>query len=423
MKGIRGLWLALITALLIPAALSAQQKPKDSKYTRDAAKFIGLAMMRQDDAEREKMYQDALNALNEGFERDADNPKFWLVAGQTYAGLGQLDKANEAFEKAIELYPEYEAEVEGEREAAWMEGFSRGIDLMDEQKDREAVAVFEAANQMYPHRPEGYLNIGALYANMGEIEKAIASFEKAITAVGGPIFEKLDAEGQQQWAGYREMASVNIAQMRGSQGVEAFQRDDYKQAEVLFRQAAEVNPHSRDYLYNIVQSRYAQTTELEKKIEEDPAAAAQVGPELTGLYTGLKGDIKKVQAYDPNNEDLYMILARAEKRLGELAGDTVAAQQGALAVLQQLNDMPVEIGQLSIQPSDGTAQISGELKNRNLSAGTPVTIKLTLLDRKGEAIGEQQVVVNAPEKEQSATFNVTAEAKGQIAGWKYQVVS
>jgi tetratricopeptide (TPR) repeat protein len=424
MTRFRGHALAMVlAALLIPASLLAQQKPKDSKYTKDAQKFLGLAMMRTEGADRTKFYQDALNALQEGFEKDAANPKFWFTAGQAYAGVGEIEKAKEAFEKAVELYPEYSEEITGEREAAWMEGFSRGVDLMDAQKLDEALAMFEAANAIYPDRPEGYLNVGSIYANRQEIDKAIAAFEQAIAAAQGPLLEQLEEEGKTQWKGYQELAAVNIAQMRGAQGVDAFQAGNYKESEELFRKAAETNPHSRDFLFNIVQASYAQSTKLEEELEATPSSAAEVDPQLKQIYEGLKVDIKKVQEYDPNNESLYQILARAEKRLGELSGDIEAAQQGALAVLTELDKLPVDVDEISIVPGpDGSsAEITGTLKNRKLEAGAPVTIKLTLLDRNGAPIAEEQVTVTAPEKDATTTFNAKAETAGQIAGWKYVV--
>jgi tetratricopeptide (TPR) repeat protein len=436
MKGFRGLFIALIlTALLVPVTAAAQQRPRDSKYTKDAAKFIGLAMMRPDPAEQAKLFQDALNALTEGFEKDAQNPKLWFVAGQTYAGLGQIDKAGEAFNKALELYPEYAPEIEGERESAWMSGFQRGVELMDQQKNDEALAVFEASNALWPHRPEAWMNIGSIYANKGDIEKAVAAFEKAIEATKGPMLEKLDSAGKAQWKNYAEVSSVNIGQMLGAQGVEKFEAGlaatdatasigHYKDAESLFRRASEVNPHSRDFLFNIVQSRYAQASKLEEQIEATPASQAQLAPQLIQMYETLPPDIRKVLSYDPNNEDLYMIMARAAKRRGELAGDTTAAQQGALAILTEREEkLSVEVANLSIVPNaDNTgAEIKGTLKNRKLATGADVTIKLTLLDRTGATIGEQQITVKAPAPNETFDFTATSPITGQIAGWKYQV--
>lgn len=427
MNGFRGLSLTvslILSVFLLPAAGEAQENPRDSRYTRDATKFLGLAMMQPDAAEREKMYQDALEALGDGFERDADNPKFWFTAGQVYVGLGEIEKAGEAFAKATELYPEYEAEIEGEMEAAWMAGFERGIELMDQQSFDSALAVFEAANALYPHRPEGWLNVGSIYANnKNDIEQAIHAFEQAIEAVNGPLLEQLDTASQEQWREYEELSAVNIAQMRGAQGVAEFEAERFEEAEAMFRQAAEINPFSRDYLFNIVQSQYARTHQFEDRIEADSTLAAELAPQLIPLYEQMRADIEKVQEFDPNNEALYHIMARATKRQFELAGDAAAAQQGAFEILTRHQELPVDVDQLAITPDaeGATAQISGEITTRSATPGSDLKIKVILLDRQGATIGEEEVTVTAPEPEATATFTVTSQATGQIAGWKYEV--
>lgn len=242
---------ALVFAtLVVSAGAQAQEEPRDSDYTREATKFLGLAMMQEDAAQREQMYQDALEALQGGFEDDAENPKFWLTAGQVYAGLGDVENASEAFAKATELYPPYEEEIEGEREAAWMTGFERGVELMDRESYDSALVVLEAANEMYPNRPEGWLNLGSIYANnKNDVERAIHAFEMAMNAIDGPLYEQIDSASQAQWQEYAEMSAVNIAQMRGAQGVTEFEAEQFDAAEEAFRQAVEMNPYSRDFLF------------------------------------------------------------------------------------------------------------------------------------------------------------------------------
>lgn len=428
MSGIRNLSLAfaLVFATLVAAAAAQAQEPKDSKYTEDAEKFLGLAMIQQDPAQREQMYRDALEALQGGFEEDAENPKFWLTAGQVYAGLGDIEKASEAFNKATEMHPPYEEEIEGDLEAAWMAGFERGVAMMDRQSYDSALVVLEAANALYPNRPEGWLNIGSIYANnKNDIEKAVHAFEMAMAAVEGPLYEQIDSASQAQWQDYAEMSAVNIAQMRGVQGVTEFEAEQFEQAEEMFRAAVELNPYSRDYLFNIVQSQYAQTTDLEEQIEADSTVEAELGPQLIPLYEELRAEIEKVKTFDPNNEALYMIEARALRRENELKGDTLAAQQGAMAVLEAHQALPVDVDQVSIvpDPEGASAEITGQVRTRSAAPGSQVTIRVTLLDRHGETIGQQDFSVTVPEADQTAPFGGTAPAEGSIAGWKYEVVA
>jgi hypothetical protein len=69
MNRYRGLSLILAAAAVVaagPADLAAQ-KYEDDRYTKEADQFLALAMTRLDVAERRQMYQQALDALQEGF--------------------------------------------------------------------------------------------------------------------------------------------------------------------------------------------------------------------------------------------------------------------------------------------------------------------------------------------------------------------
>ena len=117
--------LALALLLLVPTVASAQ---RDSRYTREASKHIGLAMTRSDEAQRKQMYETALTHLREGMERDGDNAKVWLLAGSVFAALGDMVEADRAFVKAVQMHPAYAEEIAGEREQAWIDAFMPGRD-------------------------------------------------------------------------------------------------------------------------------------------------------------------------------------------------------------------------------------------------------------------------------------------------------
>jgi tetratricopeptide (TPR) repeat protein len=415
----------LLGVLLVPAEVHAQQKPKDDKYTKEASKQLGVAMLRQEEAERAQAYQQALTALQEGMTKEADNPKIWFLAGQAYAGMMDFPGADSCFKKAEALYPEYAPEVEAEREVGWMNGFNAAVALMDEQKYPEALKLFEGSHELYPKRPEGLLNMGSIYANQGNTEKAVWAFEEAVKAVNSERFAELEPEAQAQWKGFEDMAKLNISQMLGQRGVEAFQAEKYDTAAVLFARAAESNPQSRDFLFNVVQAHFAQAQALEEK--RDTTAEAGKAPEdaeLVKMYQQLQPEIAKVQEFDPNNENLMLILARSKRRAGELSGNGQKGQQEALAALEQLQSMTLTVSELMVEPGEGTAKVSGTVKNNGVDAGAQVKLEVTLLGSDGSVIGTQETAVTAPEKDATTTFELTvADIQKQVAGWKYKVVS
>jgi tetratricopeptide (TPR) repeat protein len=455
MNRLRWLLPALALGALLPGEAAAQ-KFKDNKWTKDADKFIGLAMTRPDRESRQEMYRQALAALQEGFAKEPDNAKLWFVAGQANAGAGDYLAADTCFAKAVAMYPAAAADAEMEREAAWLEAFQAGVELMDANEPDRALTTLEAAQKMYDKRPEALLNIGSLYANKGELEKAEQAFERAIGATKGEMFAKLDSAGQQQWKSFAEMSRLNIAQMRGQRGVDAFTTNNYDLAAELFGKAIEMNPYSRDYYFNEMQATYAKATELEKKHEAAPADAA-VKAELQGLYAKLLTQIPKVREFDPTSENLELIRARAVKREGELKGDTAAARQAALKILEDLELMPVELRELSIAPGadQTTVTVTGKVVNRTLPAGSSVGVEITLVGASGATVGLVSFSVATGEsakdvaaacmndaarkaqfpdelsrntfcQEQSQdgaqkAFEQSGPLSGQIAGWKYTV--
>lgn len=427
MNRYRGLSLVLAAAAMVaalPAGIAAQ-KWDDDRYTREADKFLALAMTRADDAERKAMYQQALDALQPGLTDEADNGQLWYTAGIVYVGLSRYQDAADAFDRALALYPDAESDIEAEREAGWIQAFTEGVGFMDMGPDSypQALEIMEAGEALYSKRPEGLLNMGSMYAALGRHEQAEDAFMKAAAAAQGELYEKVDSATQQSWDSYVDMATLNVAQIRGSIGVDAFSSGDYAAAADAFQRAMEVNPYSRDYLLNYVQAKYAQATDLEDEIEADSTKLETYRPQMIELYSSLQQEIPKVREFDPTNSNLMIIHARAVRRENELKGDTAAAQQGALAILTAERDIPIEVVDMSIQPGDGAATIAGRVRNKTLDANAPVTIKVTLIGLEGNDIGSVDVTVNVGEAESSIPFQGTAQISEQIAGWRYEVAT
>ena len=436
--------LALIALAAFPAVALAQREPPDTKETKEANKFLGVAMLRQNPADKKPQYEQALKQLQVGMAKNPTNAKVWLLAGQVYVGLGDFMAADSAFKKAEELYPGYAENVSGEREVAWVEAFNAGISAMDQQNAEEAIRQLEMAELMYAHRPEAKMNLGALYASKSESDKAIAIFEKAIESTNGPLREKLSPEDAANWQRYADMAQLNIAQIIGSRGVEQFEAEQHDQAIASFAKAAEINPHSRDYLFNLAQSYYAKTSAIEEKrtalLEEQDALtkakktaeakakadeAAQLGEQLKPLFAEIVKISERTMLLDPANESLYHLVARSHRVTADVStteAEKASWQNKALEVLKKREELQFEVSDLGIQPGDGEATIRGSVKNLKATPGSPIKLRLTLVNPSGATIGTQEITVTAPAADQSTTFEGKTPITGEIAGWKYEVV-
>jgi tetratricopeptide (TPR) repeat protein len=417
--------LAVLFVLLLPSLAAAQ---RDTRETREATKFIGLAMTRSAPEEQEAQYRQAMTHLREAMQKDADNAKVWLLAGTTLAALGEVEEADQAFRRAVELHPAYAEDVEGERESAWVHLFNQGIEHMDAQRYPDAIRAMEGAQLIYPSRPEALLNLGALYSNAGETQKAVEALRQAIEITGGPMVERLDEEQKAEWARFRVLATSNIAQIMSQRGIDDFQAERFDSAASAFAQATEVNPHARDYYFNHAQALWALATPLEEQYEAAPdAQKAELRAQLSALYEKIQQNTAKAREYDPNNEALYLISARTHRMEGEIAADEAArtaAQQRAMRLLEAHNELGVTLDNVGVQTGDeGSATIIGQLKNVKLAENAPVTITFTLLGLDGNAVGTQAITVNAPAPDATTEFEQPTTVTGTVAGWRYTIGS
>ncbi|CAN5746358.1 hypothetical protein BH23GEM10_BH23GEM10_12480 [soil metagenome] len=425
MNRLRGLTLALIAVLLLPLAASAQ---RETRETREGSKFIGLAMTKQSPDERAEQYRQALVHLRPAMESDADNPRVWLLAGQALAGMGQIAEADRVFKRALELQPDYAEEIEAERHDAWIGAFQLGVAAMEADDPQRAVDLMKQAELIYSGRPEAHLYMGVMYANdLEDYVSAERAFRAALAATHGPLLETLEPEAQQEWIDMRTSLRHNIERMLMTLGVTYFSDEQFADAAESFRSLTEHNPYSRDGWFNLCQALLAQSRLKTDELDAlEGAAADQRRQELLALQDDIEAVTKKAMELDPQAEILYYMLANAHTVRGNLHGTEEAVAEGqrrAYEVIQAHEALDFTIDEINVIPEEASIRITGVLKNRKLAPGAEVRLKLTLVNMDGETVGEDVVAVAAPAVDESVTFEVTLDATGEIAGWRYEVVA
>ncbi len=468
--------LALVAMMAMPSAAFAQKEPADTKETKEAQKSMGLAMLQQTPDKKRPLLEAAMKQLQTAMTKNPENGKVWMMAGQVYVGLGEFDSAHAAFTKAESIFPGYAEDIAGEREVAWVEAFNAGITAMDQKNNDEAIAKLELAERLYKHRPEAKMNLGALYAQRGssysavadslkripgkekeaqakdslaveETQKAIDVFERAIEAPNGPLKEKLKPEEAANWKRYGLMAKSNIAQIVGSRGVELYQAEKYEEAAAAFARAAEINPYSRDYLYNIAQSHYARAVKLTEarsavlaqrdtlskakppktaEVAAKTAEANRLGVELLPIFDQIAKMFERVLSIDPANTTLYALIAHAYKLSADVTMSDTARSNAfrikALDYATRADTMAFEVTDLAATSSEAEARISGNVKNLKAAPGSPIKLKVTLLALDGTTVGTQEFTVAAPAANATAPIEGKTTVTGDVAGWKYEVV-
>jgi len=114
-------------------------------------------------------YEEALAAYEKAIELKPDYAEAWDNKGVTLGKLGRNEKALEAHEKAIELKPDYTE--------AWD---NKGVTLGKLGRNEKALEAHEKAIELKPDDAEAWYNKGVTLGKLGRHDEALAAYDKAI---------------------------------------------------------------------------------------------------------------------------------------------------------------------------------------------------------------------------------------------------
>lgn len=116
-----------------------------------------------------KRYEAALDAYDRAIELKPEYAEAWNGQGNTFLGLKRYEDALDAYDKAIQIQPNY---LE-----AWT---NRGKALDSLRRYEEAIQAFEAALKIQPDYLEALNSQGDVQIKMQQYSAAIASFDKVV---------------------------------------------------------------------------------------------------------------------------------------------------------------------------------------------------------------------------------------------------
>ena len=116
----------------------------------------------------------AIEAYNKALSLKPDYAEAYYNMGTSLAGQGKLAEAIEAYSKALSFKPDF------------FEAFSNmGLALNEQGKLEEAVEACNKALSLKPDYAEAYNNMGITLADQGKLEEAIEAYNKAISLEPG----------------------------------------------------------------------------------------------------------------------------------------------------------------------------------------------------------------------------------------------
>ena len=127
--------------------------------------------------------QDALRATRQYLKRHSDNPNAWDELGRRYLSLGFPDSAETAFQKAVELDPEWYPEVFSCC-AYHAEDLGRAIEILENILDRKDLLPADRIRMMITSMFDLYL--AALHREAGRFQDALETAENTRQYVSDP---------------------------------------------------------------------------------------------------------------------------------------------------------------------------------------------------------------------------------------------
>ena len=419
---------ALIALLVLPTVAFAQKEPPHTKETKNAEKFIGLAMTRTDAAQRRQFLEQAMPSLQEAMQKDPTNGRVWFMAGSVYAGMGNYAAADSAFDKAEQLYAGYAEAIATERHAAWESAFNDAVTLINAQKTDEGIVALENAERIFDDRPEAKYYLGLFYLQKQQTENAQRAFNSAIAAVNGPVRAKLQPAAAEEWDKIALNSKIRLSNLEAFRGADLYEKQQYDSAAAIFARARKLSPHSRDHLFNQLQSVYARVLDLDK--ERANTKSAGLNERAVALYMSVLGLTDTLRTIDPRNEDIYFFSSRAYKVLSESAADAATKTKylNALrAVNTEYEQLPFTVQDVQIAEADTAATVSGVIRNKLLKTGATGSIQFELVGFDGKAVGSAPISFTVPANAAAGTqepakikFSVTIPTNAPIASWRYR---
>jgi tetratricopeptide (TPR) repeat protein len=420
--------LALVALSLLPSAAFAQKEPPHTKETKNAERFLGLAMTRNDAAQRRQYLEQALPSLLEARAKDPENGRVWFMLGSVQASIGNLAAADSAFDRAQAMYAGYAEAIEAERHAAWEVAFNNAVGLINAQKTDEGIVALENAELIYGDRPEAKYYLGLFYMQKQQVDNAERAFNAAIASVNGPLRPKLPAAAAEDWDKLALNSKIRLSNLMAFRGAELYDKQNYDSAAVVFANARRLSPYSRDHLFNELQSVYARALDLDK--ERTKAKNAALDARAKELYTSVLMLTDSLRVVDPRNEDIYFFSSRAHKVLSDLNADAALKTKHVNAlrsVNTEYEQLPFVVSDVQIAEGDSTATVSGTIRNKLLKAGATGTFVFELVGFDGKPIGSAPVTFTAtaaPAANQEAPripFKAVVPMGAPLASWRYRL--
>lgn len=287
-------------------------KTHDTQWTEKALKYGQEAIELMDEQIPEvyitmalinngmERYKEALGMLGELGEQKSISYQALIEEAKAYEGLGEPEKAEDFYQKAIERRKDY-----------WGGYNSLGKFYLKQERFEEAVETYLKVTELAPERVGGFTNLGNAYFGLRKVDKALDAFHKSLEI--RPNYEAL----------------TNL-------GIFYFYKKDYQEAIRMYEQALDLNDTDRriwgdlGYAYYWSGSDSAKVRKAMKKAIELAKQELEVTPknqvllgELAGYHLAMGNSkksrklLQRVISLGKMNSEKRRTIIHLYERLGE----------------------------------------------------------------------------------------------------------
>ncbi len=425
---------------------------RDNDYTRSAELFLTQAELGA--AER---FQDALDAAMSSISEEPMNAIGYYQAARAQVGLQDYVAADTLFNKALELHPPYEPDIEFLRNQAWRVAFNVASESMDAGNMAQSIELWEAAEVIYGGRyPQALINLASVYPDFERMDDAIDAYEAALEVLRDSAtieMMRTDSVLGDEWQDYERNVVINRTVLLAGQerfaeaasDLAVYLESNPDDIEILANRAAVLveagMPDSAEAIYDNLLSGEAlgagryynigaglyNSDNLERAAEAF-AKTLEVSPQhreaafMLAYTLNFADDFEPcvpaalaLLDLDPYHLDNYQIAARC------LAGTDKG--QEAAGYLQDMQNLAFSIGNPILTTGvDGGGSVAGDFTNKSLEAGTSVTIRVHFSGDDGATVGTATQRVEAPAPGETSTFQLDLVSDQEVVGYYFQVI-
>ena len=131
---------------------------------------------------KQEKYEQALEQLTLAVGTEPTNGEAYFHLGQVQGLLGDYDEMIAAFDRALELSPNYKTQITEQRLHYWSKVYNEGVRAAAGSSPDLGTASshFALATRILPDRLRAWRNLAAVQYQLGEVDDAIASYEYVI---------------------------------------------------------------------------------------------------------------------------------------------------------------------------------------------------------------------------------------------------